>query len=48
MRVNPGQFFSVNAYISIGTSNEEIERMARESFLKLQEVVKEYYNREDV
>jgi hypothetical protein len=43
MEVEPGQTVPITTYIPIGTSNEEIERMARESFLKLQEVVKAYY-----
>lgn len=44
--VHPGQTIPVNKKIAIGTSHDEIERMARESFLKLQELVVEYHNRE--
>jgi hypothetical protein len=42
-----GQTININKNIPIGTSHEEIERMARESFLKLQEMVAEYHNREE-
>jgi hypothetical protein len=34
-------------FIPIGTSNEEIENLARKSFLTLQEVVEEYYESEN-
>jgi hypothetical protein len=44
--VNPGQTISFEKRIPIGTPDAEIERMARESFLKLQELVVEYHNRE--
>jgi hypothetical protein len=45
--VNPGQCIDINKSIQIGTSDVEIERMAQESFVKLQELVVEYYNREE-
>jgi len=44
--IDPGQAFDVKDYVPIGTSHEDIERIARESFLKLQELVVEYHNRE--
>ena len=43
---NPGQTIPATKRIKIGTSYTEIERMARESFAKLQEMVIEYHNRE--
>lgn len=45
MEVNPGQTVHIYKRFSLGTSDAEIERMARESFLKLQELVVEYHNR---
>jgi hypothetical protein len=42
-----GETTHVKKYIPIGTSHEETERMARESFLKLQEMISEYHNREE-
>lgn len=45
MEVNPGQTVPIYKRFSLGTSDAEIERMARESFLKLQELVVEYHNR---
>ena len=42
-KVTPGQDVNIERWIPIGTSNEEIERMARESIVRLQEVVKEYW-----
>jgi hypothetical protein len=46
--VEPGQSVSVErAGFPIGTSHEDITRMATESFLKLQEMCEEFYNRKD-
>ncbi len=41
--VEPGQTIDVKEYLSNDTKDEEIERLARESFMKLQDMVKEYY-----
>ena len=43
-QVNPGSTMQFAKMIIIGTPVVEIERMARESFSKLQELVVEYYN----
>jgi hypothetical protein len=44
--VKPGQTVEVQKSIPFDWKTEDVEAMARESFLKLQELVVEYYNRE--
>jgi hypothetical protein len=43
--VVPGQTITVDdgKYITIGTSNEEIERLAKDALINLQKMVKKYY-----
>lgn len=40
----PGQSFPVESKITLGTSQSEVEEMARKSFSKLQELVIEFHN----
>jgi hypothetical protein len=48
IEVHPGQSIEIKGDgIPIGWDREELEAMARESFLKLQEMCEEFYNREE-
>jgi hypothetical protein len=44
--VEPGKTLTVKETIPFDWKREDVEAMARESFLKLQELCEEYYNRE--